>query len=105
MAVGFPDEKHISQVAAILDEADLEVWLLTRSDRVVTWQSELEKVGGLDSKRVVVTSVEAFVGQNITELGGFSTKGKGESLRTLFEIYNTEWVGKVGTPGIRIECK
>jgi hypothetical protein len=54
---------------------------------------------------VVVTSVEAFVGQNITELAEFSTKGKATQFQALFDIYNTLWVEKVGTPGIRIVLK
>jgi hypothetical protein len=54
---------------------------------------------------VVVTSVEAFVGQNITELGEFSAKGKADRLRALFDLYNERWVARVGTPGIRIVAK
>jgi hypothetical protein len=105
VAVGLPDDKHLHQIAEILDKSDAEVWLLTRADRVPTWKNELEAAEGVETKRVVVTSVEAFVGQNITELGEFSAKGKAEQLRALFELYNTRWVGDVGTPGIRIVAK
>jgi hypothetical protein len=56
----------------------------------------------MEIKRVVITSVEAFVGQNITEMAGFSAKGKASQLATLFDLYNSRWVDKVGTPGIRI---
>lgn len=103
VAVGLPDAKHIGQIGGILDRSDCEVWLLTRSDRVATWRNEIGG-GELDLKRVVVTSVEAFVGQNITELGAFSTKGKAEQLKALFTRYNSRWVAQVGTPGIRIEA-
>jgi hypothetical protein len=105
VAVGLPDEKHISQIGEILEKSDAEVWLLTRADRVVTWQTEIKAAENIKSSRVVVTSVEAFVGQNITELGEFSTKGKADRLRELFEIYNSNWISKVGTPGIRIVVK
>ena len=54
---------------------------------------------------MVVTSVEAFVGQNITELGEFSAKGKLSQLQALFDLYNTRWISQVGTPGIRIVMK
>jgi hypothetical protein len=105
VAVGLPDDKHLQQIAEIQEKSDAEVWLLTRADRVETWQRELKKEEGVETKRVVVTSVEAFVGQNITELGEFSAKGKIDRLRELFDLYNTRWVAKVGTPGIRVQAK
>lgn len=105
VAMGLPDEKHVVQIAEALEDADLEVWLLTRADRVATWKNELRGSEGVDFRRVVVTSVEAFVGQNITELGGFSAKGKQLKLKELFELYNTRWIGAIGTPGMRIQVK
>jgi hypothetical protein len=105
VAVGLPDEKHVAQVIEALEDTDSEVWLLTREDRVSTWKNELTSSQGLDARRVVVTSVEAFVGQNISELGGFSAKGKISQLQALFDLYNTRWVSQVGTPGIRIVLK
>jgi hypothetical protein len=105
VAVGLPDDKHLQQIAEIQEKSDAEIWLLTRADRVEIWQRELKKEEGVDTKRVVVTSVEAFVGQNITELGEFSAKGKVERLRALFELYNTRWVARVGTPGTRIQAR
>ena len=105
VAMGLPDERHLQQIAEILDDPDAEVWFLTRADRVETWQSEIKKQGGVETERVVVTSVEAFVGQNVTELGEFSAKGKADRLRALFDLYNERWVAKVGTPGIKILVK
>ncbi|HEX3997043.1 MAG TPA: DUF4928 family protein [Pirellulales bacterium] len=105
VAVGLPDEKHISQIAEVLEDTDSEVWVLTRVDRVVTWKNEICASDGLDSRRVVVASVESFVGQNVTELGEFSAKGKLVQLEALFDLYNTRWVANVGTPGIRILIK
>jgi hypothetical protein len=105
VAMGLPDEKHISQVAEALENSDLQVWLLTRHDRVETWQHELATSEGIDMKRVVVASVESFVGQNMTEMGGFSSKGTASHLKQLFELYNNRWIAAVGTPGIRIVVK
>ncbi len=107
VAVGPPDAKHLEQIADILaqSDSDAEVWLLTRSDRVNAWQNELRLTDGVEAKRVIVTSVEAFVGQNITELGEFKAKGKAEQLGRLFDLYNERWVAKVGSPGIRIVIK
>jgi len=105
VAVGLPDDKHLQQIAEILENSDTEVWLLTRAERVETWQRELKKEEGVETRRVVVTSVEAFVGHNVTELGEFSAKGKADRLRALFDLYNTRWIAKVGTPGIRILAK
>lgn len=105
VAVGLPDDKHIAQVIQILEETDYEVWLLSRAERVATWKVEIEGNDDIDGKRVVVTSVEAFIGQNITEMGEFSAKRKSEQLHALFDLYNNRWVAAVGTPGIRIVTK
>ena len=105
VALGLPDEKHVSQVVDVLEETDLEIWLLTRAERVETWKKELKRIIGAEMKRVVVDSVEGFVGQNVTELGRFSSKGKTENLVALFDIYNKHWVESVGPPGIRIVMK
>lgn len=105
VAIGVPDDKHLAQVAQALEDTDVEVWLLTRHDRVPTWKNELEEYEGVDMRRVVVTSVESFVGQNISELGDFSLKGKAAQLQQLFKLYNDRWVAQVGLPGIRIIIK
>ena len=105
IAVGLPDDKHISQIADALDQSDAEVWLLTRADRVLTWKNELEKSDEIDDKRVVVTSVEAFIGQNVTELGKFSASERTAQLKALFKIYNEVWVRKVGNPAIMVIVK
>ena len=94
VAVGLPDEKHLAQVADALEDTDFEIWLLTRHDRVPTWSSELEKAEGVDMKRVVVTSVEGFVGQNISELAEFSPKRKATQLAALVSLYNDRWVAR-----------
>lgn len=105
VAAGLPDEKHLSQLVAALQDSDVEAWLLTRADRVETWRREVDGRRDIDGRRVVVASIESFVGQNISELGGFSASGKADRLRALFELYNERWVGAVGTPGIRIIVK
>lgn len=105
VALGFPDEKHIDQVLDALESHNVEVWLLTRCDRVNIWKEQLKESQGVALRRVVVRSVDAFVGQNVSELGEFSAEGREERLKTLFDIYNSRWVAIVGTPGIRIEVR
>ena len=105
VAVGLPDEKHLAQIATAQEDNELDVWLLTRHDRVSAWRNELEKYDGVEMRRVIVTSVESFVGQNISEMGNFSSKGKAAQLVELFKLYNDRWVAQVGTPGIRINVK
>jgi hypothetical protein len=103
VAVGIPDEKHLAQIVDALEDTDLEIWLLTRHHRVETWRRELDALGYVDMERVIVSSVESFVGQTITEMGGFSTTGKLSQLQQLFDLYNNRWVEAVGTPAMRIE--
>lgn len=100
VAVGTPDEFHIEKVVEALEDTDKEVWLLTRSHRVRMWLDEMKEIDGLDLRRVVVSSVEGFVGQNMTELGGFSARGRASQLSELFNLYNQRWIATVGTPGI-----
>ncbi len=101
VAMGSPDDKHLEQIAEALERSNRDFWLLTRHDRVLTWQldlAELEHTG-----RVVVTAVDVFVGQNITEMGGFSAKGKHKKLEELFGLYNERWVRGLGKAGIQIQ--
>lgn len=105
VAVGMPDKKHLAQIAEAQAHTDIEVRLLTHSDRVSTWKTELQKTQGVDLRRTVVTSVDAFVGQNIAELGEFSAQGELAAWQELFDLYNSRWVAQVGTPGIRIVIK
>ncbi len=106
VAAGIADEKHLQQVISILEDAKTEVWLLTRQKNVVAWSQYLvDQLSPGDIKRVIVASVESFVGQNVTELGKFSLSGKTNNMLALIEIYNSVWVARVGTPGIQIEVK
>lgn len=105
VAVGLPDEKHILQLCDALKDKELELWLLTRQTRLLTWQQAIEEIDDIDTSRIVLCSVEAFVGQNITELGMFSSKGKSEQLQALFNLYNERWIEKLGPPGLRIVVK
>ncbi|MCF7731431.1 MAG: DUF4928 family protein [Akkermansiaceae bacterium] len=105
VAVGLPDEKHLDQIEAILETPDREAWLLTRDDRVAIWKIEISKRFGKQVSRIVVTSVESFVGQNITELAEFSSSGKIDRLNELVELYNSKWVETVGSANIRISLE
>jgi hypothetical protein len=105
VAVGLPDDKHLAQIEEALQDVSSEVWLLTRAGRANMWESALADHLERDADRVVVMSVEAFIGQNVTELGEFSAKLKAEQLAELFKLYNERWVDVVGTPSIRIVVK
>lgn len=107
VAVGMPDDAHLAKIVEALEDHDCEVWLLTRAERVGAWKTELGlcELSSRDLSRVVVASVESFVGQNVSEMGEFSTQGKFEQFENLIAIYNERWVATVGTPGIRIVVK
>ncbi len=105
VAIGIPDEKHLQQIEEILDTTHHEIWLLTREDRVASWKNEVSNLFGKRIGRIVVTSVEAFVGQNVTELAGFTAAAKSERIHELIDLYNRRWVDKVGTPSIRVSIE
>jgi hypothetical protein len=54
------------------------------------------------AKRIVVTDVETFVGQNSSEIGRFATKDTRATLGALFKQYNERWLPPVGAGGLRI---
>ncbi|MHB1079272.1 MAG: DUF4928 family protein [Prosthecobacter sp.] len=99
------NHRHYEELKQRVTSSKREVWLLTRSDRTIGWRDAVRGTVKIPRGRVVVRSVESFVGQNITELAGFSAAGKVSQLKELFELYNTRWIAKVGTPGIRIIMK
>ena len=105
VALGTPDAKHIDQVRDILDRDDTEVWLLVRQFRLESWRKELEVAIDGSDQRVVVAAIEAFVGQNITELGEFSAQGKSGQLKRLIETYNDVWAAQHAQPSLRIVIK
>ncbi len=102
VAMGLPDEKHIGQVAAIVNEHGAEPWLLVRHDRLGAWLNEL-KGAGVDVRKVVVASVDQFIGQNISELGDLSPSGCIAQIEQLLDIYNERWAMPLGPPGLKIE--
>ena len=105
VAVGLPDAKHLSQIAMILESPDSEVWLLTRENRADVWRKALEESEDIEPTRVVVSSVEGFIGQNISELGEFSSLQKSSQMELLFSLYNERWVKGTGAKGINIVVK
>lgn len=102
VAMGLPDEKHLAQIVEALEATNKEVRLLTSASRLETWQKEFARLADIDPRRVTANSVESFVGQNISEMGGFADKGRIPHFQKLVEIYNAHWVDRIGTPGIRI---
>lgn len=106
VAIGLPDAKSLRQIDEALKNSRREVWLLTRDDRVTTWKNETsQRLTRRKLARLVVRSVESFVGQNITELGEFSAAGKAEQFKKLIELYNTRWVETIGASGISISME
>ena len=104
VAAGLPDLKHLAQVADVLEDPDSEMWLLVRGHRLQSWKDEVARAD-VDHRRVVVASIELFVGQNVAELGGLSAAGAVEQITELFRIYNTDWVERLGLQGCRIVLK
>lgn len=105
VAVGLPYDKNLDRIESILKRPGREVWIITREDRVAIWKSEVAKRFGRLVRRIVVTSVESFVGQNISELAEFSSSGKTDRLKQLVDLYNSKWVETVGSANIRISLE
>lgn len=104
ITVASPDAKHSAQVEQILADVHAEAWLLVRDRHLQAWNKVLSEFA-IDHHRLVVASIELFVGQNVAELGQLSADGQREQLLALFEIYNSQWIPKVGSPAIIIQVK
>jgi hypothetical protein len=57
---------------------------------------------GEQAKRVVVTDIETFVGQNTTEIGEFEPDATRATRARMFERYAKQWLPQVGAGGLRI---
>lgn len=97
-----PDKSHLDQLAGILANTELHVWFLTRLRDRERWQTAIDAMFEEQASRIVVADVETFVGQNITEIGGFQTNDVRGELSRLFERYSSHWLPSVGAGGLRI---
>lgn len=105
VAVGPCDDKHVEQIIAALRNPDIVFRLLVRSARLRIWTDELALRENIRHERLVVTSIESFVGQNISEIARFDSKASRTTLNTLIDIYNREWVDHLGPATLRIEMQ
>ncbi len=104
VAAGAPDPKHLEQVVSVVENTSAQLWVLTSSRYQESWEKQLEDL--VDKKRlrrVVVHSIEIFIGQNISEIAGFSAKQQESTLRELVETYNSLDLVKSSTGQIHIE--
>lgn len=97
-----PDKAHLEQLAEILSNTGLQVWFLTRLRDRERWQTAIDAMFGEQASRIVVADVETFVGQNVTEIGGFQTQDVHNELARLFEQYSRRWLPSAGAGGLRI---
>ncbi len=102
VALGYPDEKHLEQIFEAVETNGREVWILTRHQRVESWRKEISTLGVAIAARTVVAAIDAFVGQNITELGAFASAGKHQNIRSLIDIYNRR-MRSIGVAGLAID--
>lgn len=96
------DSRHLSQIAQILNDTTLQVWLLVRLADREKWQNVVDATFGERAGRVAIADVETFVGQNISEIGGFDEAKVAEMLGELFKVYNERRLPEAGTSGLRI---
>lgn len=97
-----PDKSHLDQVAEILNNTGLHVWLLTRLKDREKWQIVVQSLFESQAGRIAVTDIETFVGQNVAEIGIFGIAACKNTLAKLFSRYEEAWLPKFGAGGLRI---
>ena len=102
VTVNPPDSRHLSQIAHILNDTTPQAWLLVRLTDREKWQNVVDATFGELAGRVATADIETFVGQNISEIGGFDDVKVSYALADLFKIYNERWLPEAGTSGLRI---
>jgi len=103
VTVNPPDKRHLSQITAIIRNTGSDVWLLVRHNDREKWQNAVDATIAKQLRgRVEVTGIEAFVGQNVAEIGKFDPPLIATTLTELFTVYNDRWLPKVGGNGLRI---
>jgi hypothetical protein len=94
----------MKQVEDILDNTDLEVWLLTRLRDCPKWRKKVDTEFDQKGLRVVTGGIEMFVGQNIWEIGKPKRQTVRETLYELFTLYNARWLPATGAAGLVIDA-
>ncbi len=103
VTVSPPDPRHLGQVDEILKDTGSDVWLLVRRSDREKWQNAVDATVAEQLRgRVVVTDIETFVGQNVSEIGEFAPPKIAVTLVELFKVYNERWLPEAGGSGLRI---
>lgn len=103
VTVSPPDPRHLNQVTRILGNTGMDVWLLVRAIDREKWQNSIDAtIAGQLRGRVVVTDLETFLGQNVSEIGKFEPTLIAATLTELFKVYNERWLPAAGGSGLRI---
>ena len=102
MTVNPADSRHLLQIERILKDTTLQVWLLVRLADREKWQNVVDATFGEHAGRVAIADIETFVGQNVSEIGGFDVTKVSDTLADLFQIYNERWLPEAGASGLRI---
>ena len=103
VTVNSADSRHLSQIRTIFKDTTLHVWFLVRLKDREKWQNVLDATFGEQlAGRVAIVDIETFVGQNISEIGGFVAAKVVDTLGELFRVYNDRWLPEVGASGLRI---
>lgn len=95
-----PECRRIEELRELLMAADSEIWIITSSEHFGSWFSMASDA--LCNERVVVTTIESFIGQSIFWDGGFSSEGTSAALAAIIKTYNRCLIDAVEDPRLRI---
>ncbi|REK34747.1 MAG: DUF4928 domain-containing protein [Planctomycetota bacterium] len=95
-----PQHRRIEELRELLKQSETEIWIITSTEHFESWFRVAEDA--LCSERVVVTTIESFIGQSIAWDGGFSPEATSEALAAIIKAYNRYIIDAVEDPRLRI---
>lgn len=100
IALDRPECRRLEELRELLMPADTEIWIITSTEHFGSWFSMASDT--LCNERVVVTTIESFIGQSIARDGGFSSEGTSAALAAIIKTYNRCLIDAVEDPRLRI---
>ena len=95
-----PDDRRIDRLSSFLTVSNKEIWVTTSIEQFEPWNNVATRRRW--SERVVVTTIDSFIGQSISFHGGFDAEKSSMALAAIIKNYNRRVIDTAEDPRLRI---